>query len=210
MDHGDISQATRLSIVTLTPARGADWTLRAGDLDWSCHRTLDHIVDTLLLYASYVATEATGRRPPLRNGEPTATIDDLLAALEGSAAILEKVCRATPPPARAFHPSGYSDADGFRAMACSEILTHTADIAQGLGLDFQPPLDLCDRIIARVFPWAPDPAECPDRWLALCWCCGRTALPTRSRLDELWWWHAAPIAEWDGTRNERTSPPAWQ
>src|SRR5690606_5164360 len=135
---------------------------------------------------------------------------DLLDHLEAAARVLELVCDGSPPPARAFHPSGYSDADGFRAMACSEILTHTDDIALGLGLEFRPPEDLCERIMDRVFPWAPDRAECPDRWLALRWCCGRTALPSRERLDELWWWHAAPLSEWDGGRNQRTAPPAWR
>jgi len=210
MRQGDIVAAADLARAALEPAMEADWSVPAGDLEWSCRRTLDHIVDTLLLYGAYVATRATERRAPIRNGDPEATISRLFAQLGAAARILELVCAGSPPPVRAFHPSGLSDADGYRAMACSEILTHADDIARGLDLAFMPPADLCERVMARVFPWAPEAAECPDRWAALRWCCGRTALPSQPRLDERWWWHAAPIAEWDGTRNKRTAPPAWQ
>jgi hypothetical protein len=208
---GDIVTSATLAVTALRAFEDRDWSVPAGDLEWSCRRTLDHIVDTLLLYGSYLATQATERRSPIRNGDPQATVADLLDALDASARMLELICEASPPPVRAFHPSGYSDADGFRAMACSEILTHTDDILQGFGSEgtWQPPQDLCERILRRVFPWAPDAGESPDRWQAVRWACGRTALPGHPRLDEHWWWHAAPIAEWDGTRNERTAPPAW-
>jgi hypothetical protein len=208
---GDVVMAADLAQKALVSHLERDWSLRAGDLDWSCRRTLDHIVDTLLLYGSCVATRATARRTPIRNGDPGAHVRDLLAALDASARMLELVCAGSPPPVRAFHPSGYADADGFRAMACSEILTHTDDILQGFDTleGWRPPDDLCERILARVFPWAPDAAACPNRWQAVRWACGRTSLPGYPRLDERWWWHAAPIDEWDGTRNERTAPPAW-
>jgi hypothetical protein len=211
MRSGDVVTAAGLARDILAPHLARDWSVPAGGLDWSCRRTLDHIVDTLLLYGSYVATRATARRLPIRNGDPGATVPELLAAMNASARMLELVCDGSPPPVRAYHPSGYSDADGFRAMACSEILTHTDDIVQGFGSAeaWRPPDDLCERILRRVFPWAPDAAACPDRWQAVRWACGRTALPGYPRLDERWWWHAAPIAEWDGTRNERTAPPAW-
>lgn len=211
MEPDDVSAAGRIVAELLRPAVHEDWNVRAGDLEWSCRRTLDHIIDTMLLYASAVAIRAAGRPQwvPPRTGDPNATIGELLMILESSAAILDLVCTASPLPVRAFHPSGLSDADGFRAMACSEILTHADDIAQGLGLTWTPPEGICDRILQRVFPWAPDTFGCPNRWDAVRWCCGRMALPTRSRLDEHWWWHAAPINEWDGTRNQRTAPPAW-
>ena len=87
MRTGDIATAATLALDVLTPARDANWAVRAGDLDWSCRRTLDHIIDTLLLYASYVATQATQRRLPLRNGDDNATIPDLLASLDAASRI---------------------------------------------------------------------------------------------------------------------------
>lgn len=213
MQPDDIALATGIAREQLDPLQNADWDVRAGNLTWSCRRTLDHIIDTLLLYASAVARPITGREDwlPVRDGNPHATIPELLESLTTSAAILDYVCRAAPEAARAFHPSGLSDANGFRAMACSEILTHTDDILLGMHTVWQPAPDpeLCDRILRRVFPWAPDASEEADRWDVVRWACGRIPLATRPRLDEQWWWHAAPIAEWDGTRNERTSPPAW-
>ncbi len=206
---GDLVICAELATTVLKPLAGADWTRRAGDLDWSCRRTLDHMVDTMLLYGSYVAIQARERRQPIRDGQESASIPDLIAAVAASASMLDLICTASPPPVRAFHPSGLSDADGFRAMGCSELLTHTWDIARGFGIPFTAPFDLCDRINDRVFPWAPDADEHADRWEALLWACGRIALPSRERLDELWWWHSAPIDEWDGTRTQRTAPPAW-
>jgi len=213
MHDGDVSLAASLSIDVLTQVLSRDWSVRAGDLEWSCRRTLDHIIDVLALYASAVALPVQSRDEwiPTRNGDPDAGIAELLQVLRRGAAVLEKVFNASPPSARAFHPSGMSDADGFRAMACSEILTHTDDIllAFGTAAAFKPQSDLCERILRRVFPWAPDTRECPDRWLAVKWSCGRVELPGYPRLDDRWWWFSAPIAEWDGTRNERTAPPAW-
>lgn len=211
MHSGDIVTATTIARTALDAVEDRDWSRLAGELEWSCQRTLDHMIDTLVLYSSYVATRATARRAPLRNGDARATVDELLNALDASARMLEIICEASPAPVRAYHPSGYSDADGFRAMACSEILAHTDDIMRGFGADatWQPPQDLCERILRRVFPWAPDADTCPDRWQAVQWACGRIAIPGYHRLDELWWWHSAPIDEWDGTRHVRTAPPAW-
>jgi hypothetical protein len=69
--------------------------------------------------------------------------------------VLAAVARASKPGVRAFHPAGMADAEGFLAMGCDEILVHTGDIAEGLGIAVAPPADLCQRVVARLFPWAP-------------------------------------------------------
>jgi hypothetical protein len=79
-----------------------------------------------------------------------------------------------------------------------------------LGETFRPPTELSDRIVARLFPWAPGSAEHLDRWEALLWSCGRIALPGRARLAPDWWIQAAPLVEWDGQRKVRTMPPSWR
>jgi hypothetical protein len=207
LSPGDVITAAAVSRKALEPALNRDWSVKAGDLDWSCRRTLDHIVDSLMLYAAYLASRAKGRLSPPRNGNPEASVEELLTSLGPAAAIMAEVARAAPPGTRAFHPAGMADVSGWLALACEEILLHTDDIAHGLGLHFRPPDDLSARVRARIFPWAP--AEI-DPWAALRWAAGRAALPDRERLGPDWYWHCAPLAEWDGTIKKRTAPPAWR
>lgn len=202
----DLLTAAALTRRTLAPALDRNWSVRAGDLDWSCRRTLDHIADSLALYAAYLATRARDRLPIARSGDPSLALPDLLTVVEAAAAVLTEVARVAPPGTRAFHPAGLADISGYVALGCEEILLHTDDIAQGLGLPFRPPDDLTSRVLTRLFPWAP--AE-GDVWAALRWATGRAALPDRPRLGPDWYWHCAPLAEWDGTITRRTAPPAW-
>ena len=57
----DLMTAARVCRETLAPALDQDWSVPAGDLEWDCRRTLDHIVDTLFLYAAYLASRGTER-----------------------------------------------------------------------------------------------------------------------------------------------------
>ena len=206
LDADDLSETAAICRRTLEPALDRDWDAPAGDLEWSCRRTLDHVADALLFYAAHMSARATARLTPLRNGDPARSPAELLTVVETAAAVLAEVVRAAPAGTRAFHPAGMADPEGFVAMACEEILIHTDDIAHGLGLDFQPPDALTARVLARLFPWAPTNVE---PWAALRWASGRTALPDRARLGPEWYWHCAPLAEWDGTIKKRSAPPAW-
>ena len=202
----DLGRAAAVCRSTLEPALDEDWTARAGDLSWTCQRTLDHVVDTLFYYAVMLATRATARPVIPRNGDPDRSPRELLAVVDSATAVLAEVVRAAPPKTRAFHPAGMTDPEGFIAMGCEEILIHTSDIAEGLRRPCHPPLDLVERVLWRLFPWAP-PGH--DPWLTLRWACGRVALPDRERLDPNWYWHSAPLSEWDGAIKRRTAPPAW-
>lgn len=191
---------------TLRPALGRDWRVPAGDLEWDCRRTLDHVVDSLFLYSAYLASRATARISPPRNGDPAATPEQLVATVGHAADVFAEVALAAPEGTRAFHPAGMADVSGWVALACEEILLHTDDIAQGIGLAWRPPDDLSLRIVRRIFPWAPADG---DPWASLRWAAGRAALPGRERLGPDWYWHCAPLSEWDGTIRKRTAPPAW-
>lgn len=206
LEPGDVQAAAMICQATLRPALDRDWTVRAGDLEWDCRRTLDHIVDSLTLYACYLASRATARMSPPRNGDSAASPEQLLVSVGAMAEVLAEVGRAAPAGTRAFHPAGMADLSGWMALGCEEILLHTDDIAQGLGLVFHPPNDLSARILARIFPWAPADA---DPWAALRWAAGRAALPDRERIDANWGWHPAPLVEWDGQVRRRSAPPAW-
>ena len=202
----DVRTAARYCATTVTDTGELAWTAPAGDLDRTCRDTLDHIVSTMTFYASQLANEAPARLPPLRKHDLTASVADTLELVVSGAAVLAAVARASEPDARAFHPAGMADPEGFLAMGCDEILVHTGDIADGLGIAVEPPADLCARVVARLFPWAPtDTAP----WPTLLWANGRAPLGDRDRLDADWAWHCAPLSDWDGTVRHRTKPPAW-
>jgi hypothetical protein len=192
----DLLTAAAVCRAALEPALDQDWQVRAGDLAWSCRYTLKHMLNALNFYVGMLAT----RSPDLRETGGIDTSDialaDVLTMVETMATILSEVVRAAPPEARAFHWNGMADASGFVAMGCEEILMHSADIAQGLGVPLRPPTDLAERVRARLFPWAPTEV---DPWDAVRWAAGRMALPGYPRLGTDWGFHCAPLAEWDGT-----------
>lgn len=218
MKPADLLEAATVSHETLKGALDADWNRPAGLLDWTCRRTLDHIPDTMLLYAAHLATRTARPLPFLRNGDPDAPLKHLLRSAQSSAAILAEVASAaetegvaTGAVVRAYHPAGMADPGGFVAMGCDEVLVHTYDIATGLELPFVPPAELCRRVVARLFPWAPleVPDESVEPWSVLLWANGRGALPQHPMLAPDWYWHSAPLDEWDGAAKTRSAPPAW-
>lgn len=202
----ELTSAVRASVATLAPVADRDWERRAGDLDWTCRRTLDHVVDALLLYSAHLARRATGRLELVRDGDRGATVAGLLDAAGSAASILAAVVAEAGPQVRAFHPAGLADPSGFAAMGCDEVLIHTDDIARGLGAAFEPPADLCAAVLGRLFPWAPAGV---DPWEGLRWANGRASLPGHERLGPDWYWHCAPLDQWDGTVARREQPPAW-
>ncbi|MGH8899451.1 MAG: hypothetical protein ACRDZ4_21110 [Egibacteraceae bacterium] len=202
----DLRTVAAICVEALRSAVDLDWDVRAGDLQWTARRTIDHIPDVLLFYSGQLAARADRRLPFPRNSDPDASVDDLIELVGVAAAILAEVAVAAGPSARAFHPAGRADASGFLGMGCDELLVHTGDIAHGLRAPFAPPAQLCQRVVERLFPWAPGDF---DPWATLRWANGRAALPGHDRLDPDWYWHCAPIDEWDGTVARRTRPPGW-
>jgi hypothetical protein len=191
----DLRTTALVCRAALTPLVNSDWEQRAGDLEWSCHQTLVHICSALTYYAVNLAT---GSSEPRYSGlaDPSLPVPELLDALEGRAAVLAVVCEAVPPTTRAAQTYGRSDPEGFAAMGCDEMIVHTADIAAGLDVPFDPPPDICARVLARLFPWAP---RDEDPWATLRWANGRASLGGRARLEPDWSWHGPPLEEWDGT-----------
>jgi hypothetical protein len=203
-----LGQAAACSAATLRPALTRDdWSRRAGELDASCLDTVDHLVSGLLFYANQLANRAHERLPRLRDFDTGAPVEELVVLVPAAAAVLGAVARASGPGARAYHPAGMADAEGFLAMGCDELLVHTGDVAAGLGLSFAPPDELCAAVLARLFPWAP--RETPP-WPTLLWANGRAPLGDQARLDADWYWHCAPLEEWDGSVARRTNAPSWR
>ena len=203
MTADDLDHAVRLALATLRQAPPAAWEGRAGSLEWDCWETVEHLADDLFAYAAQLGP----RQPPLdgevpfvwergRPGGPANAVHadraagpgGLLMVLEACGALLAAMVRTAAPEVRAHHGFGASDPEGFAAMGIVETLVHTHDLAEGLGLDWEPPAGLCARVLARLFPQAPGDAE---PWPALLWATGRAALPGRPR-QTTWRWYGEP------------------
>ncbi len=205
-----IEECAALAVATLTPLVTADWTPLARGSEWSCHTALEHISGTVLFFAEDIDPLAPTQLPKhLQRDFETLSVPDLLEALTHSAAIVRRTLDAMPPDARIAHVASLADVEGYAALTCEEILVHTWDITEVLGVEFHPPDALSRRIVERIFPWGPQ-GDDVDAWDALRWCAGRVALPGNRQLDGDWWRSAALLPADDPLRwNGRPLRPQW-
>ncbi|GGQ39535.1 hypothetical protein BKA00_007324 [Actinomadura coerulea] len=199
----DLDLAVRLAVAALREAPPEAWDAKAGSLEWDCWETVEHLSDDLFAYAAQIAP----RTPPMdgevpfvwesrRPGGPANAVHadrsagpaGLLQVLDACGGMLSAVVRCTPPDVRAHHGFGASDAEGFAAMGIVETLVHMHDLAEGSGLPWEPPADLCARVLGRLFPDAPDDT---DPWSTLLWATGRGDLPGHPRVTS-WRWYGSP------------------
>jgi hypothetical protein len=192
----DLEEAVGCVVAALQPALDADWSVRAGVIEWSCRQTAEHIGQAQLHWASQLAVEAQTKyvrwSAQVQTLAPAAGV---LEFVEAAGRILALVVRASPRSVRAFHPWGIGDPTGFAAMGCVEVLVHGQDLASGLGCTLEPSVELCEHVLARLFPHEPRGAA--DPWLNLRWLTGRaTVAGTPS--PESWRWRPTPLDEtWD-------------
>ncbi|MER5430674.1 hypothetical protein [Streptomyces sp. NPDC002588] len=201
----DVESAVRLAAGALRGAEAADWDGKAGSLEWSCWETVEHLADDLFAYAAQLGpqgpsldTEVPFGWDAKRAGGPanvvfadrTAGPAGLMQVLEACGALLAAMVRTTPSTVRSYHTFGVSDAEGFAAMGVVETLVHVHDVAEGLGVGWQPDAGLCDRVLRRLFPDAPTDT---DRWPTLLWATGRGEIPGYARLTR-WRWYGEPRA----------------
>ena len=199
----DVRGTVRSAVALLGAAESADWSAAAGSLEWDCWETAEHLADDLFAYAVQLGPAAPPqdtdvpflwerRRPggPANSiwADRTAGPAGLLQVLEASGALLTAIVSTTSPAVRAHHVFGSADPEGFAAMGVVETLVHTHDIAEGLGLHWDPPAELCGRVLHRLFPDAPAGG---DPWQTLLWSTGRAELPGRPR-PTTWRWYGAP------------------
>lgn len=199
----DLDLAVRLAVMTLRGAPSDAWDAKAGSLEWTCWETVEHLSDDLFAYAAQLGPKT----PPMdgevpfvwesrRPGGPANAIHadrdagpaGLLQVLEACGGMLSAMVRTVAPEVRAHHVFGAADAEGFAAMGIVETVVHTYDLADGLGLPWEPPADLCARVLRRLFPDAPHDTE---PWPTLLWATGRGELPGRPRLTA-WRWYGSP------------------
>jgi hypothetical protein len=203
----DVDTAVRLAIAALSQPlpEGADWNDKAAGLEWTCWETVEHLADDLFSYAAQLGPRPAPQEREVRfawarkypGGPANAIYADpeggpagLMQMLDACGALLTAMVRTTPADVRSHHVYGLSDAEGFAAMGVVETLVHTHDAASGLGIEWDPPRDLCERVLARLFRDVPADA---DRWHALLWATGRAELPGRPRLTT-WRWYGEPAS----------------
>ncbi len=179
----DVRTVSQLCRVQLEPHLDRDWTVAAGLLEWSCRETVAHIADALGFYTVHLASQATEWLKFDIVPHPDATHLHLLRLVQAVGAAFAHVIEATPPDVQAFHHSGMWDRTGFAAMGSLETLVHTGDVAAGLEIAFDPPRDVCQAVVERLFLAAPRDR---DPWDVLSWATGRGELLGRERLGADW------------------------
>lgn len=199
---GDLISAGRLGRAALERLREDEWEMPARDLEWSCRDTVNHMLNSLLMFATRVAVLEAHHTEDVRPHDERSPGRRLAYLVEPSAALLAQSVSLMPPGALAFHPSGLADGQGFLAMGILEVFIHTYDVTAGVDRAFDPPHDLAAKTVERLFPWVH--VDVPG-WDALLWAAGRIALPGRARQDDDWWIHAAPLSRWDGAVKTRSS-----
>jgi hypothetical protein len=196
---GHVVQAAELAAAALLPHAGADWSVRAGDLDWDVETTVVHLVGALAKETLYLAARSTRFIAINPTAFRDATPADLVGSIVPAAHALANTAAASPPGALAYHSTGMTDAEGYVAMGCSEVLVHTWDACRGLGVEFSGSEEIAGAVVARMFPWVePSPTDGP--WRTLLWALGRVALTGRPRLEaDGLRGVREPLADWDGT-----------
>ncbi|WP_073489272.1 maleylpyruvate isomerase mycothiol-dependent enzyme family protein [Streptoalloteichus hindustanus] len=191
----DLDSAMSTVDSALRPAVDHDWAAAPGTGTWSCWSTADHVGDCLLSYAAQLVA-----RPSTRYVRFLASLDKDASAAEAlefaltGAGILASTVRTAAPGARAYHPTGMADPEGFAGMGCVELLVHGEDIARGLGTTLDPSRDVCARVLARMFPDVAAELADIDPWTALLWATDRIDVPGRGRRGD-WRWRGAPLGE---------------
>jgi uncharacterized protein (TIGR03083 family) len=201
MDGSGVLRAAAECREFLGGAVDRDWTRPLPGMDWTVAETVAHVCATLLWYSTDFTAgerEVSTMDVRVRAESPPS---DLIATLRSCSTVLVRVLDGAEPGALGWHPFGVADGSGVAAMACDELLVHTADAGNGLGLEFTPSPELSAATLRRLFPWAPTGTE---PWRTLLWANGREDLPGLERQTG-WRWHCAPLDTWDGTNPRRPS-----
>ncbi|MEU0339097.1 GNAT family N-acetyltransferase [Streptomyces bobili] len=184
-----VTEAVASGVKLLRTVTDRDWAgVKAGRLDWSCRETAEHMAGDLIAYAGQLAGRAQTAYVPFEFGFEEGTDQaGVLDVIEATGALLTATVRTTPPRVRAFHPYPFRSAnrEGFAAMGIAEVLLHTHDIAEGLGLAYEPPAELCAAVLTRILPHV---RPGPEPWPTLRWATGRGDLPGRAPVTA-WRWN---------------------
>lgn len=157
----DLEAVSAAAVAAWSTGVDRDWSANAGTLEWSCTRTADHAVDTVLAPAFFLASRKLDGYPKLGGSDFTvgadATPQDLIEALATATRILVAVIEAAEPSARAVirhrpvvQVAGPQD---FAPRGGLELILHAHDVCSGLGVPFVPPTAECHRLREHTRSW---------------------------------------------------------
>jgi len=191
----DLRASRDLCVALLRTVSDRDWSETVPDLDMDVAHLVAHISQTGYWYSIDLTAGGDDVTAVVPQVDAAASPDDLIMSIHVGGDLLAAAVAGAPEESRGFHPYGQADPSGFAAMACDEMLIHSHDIARAYDVDFEPPAELADRVVKRLFPWI---AGDQDPWTLLQFANGRIALAGEPRREK-WRWHCAPLSEWDGT-----------
>lgn len=177
----DFDTISSLAVAAWTAGVERDWSVPAGTLEWSCLETADHVIDSVYSYAFWLATRDQEAHPyygevHARDGLGPASF---VQGLRAVTTMLSSVIHASPEGTRAFiwgRPTlETGDVNDFAARGGLELVQHAHDVASGVGVDFQPPADVCRRLIEHTesWPWHSPIERTDDAWSDLLVLTGR-------------------------------------
>jgi hypothetical protein len=130
----------------------ADWSSKAGRLDWDCRATVLHLASDFVGYAGQLTAPRQSGYVPfdvVLDGDPNAV--GLAEVIRATGGVLSSVGRTTSPETLSWHPYGMAGPADFCAMGTVEALVHTHDLSQGLNVTWEPPGWLVGRVLGHLF-----------------------------------------------------------
>lgn len=164
----------------------ADWTAKAGRLEWDCRGTVLHLASDFVGYAGQLTAPRLRGYVPfdvVLEGNPDA--EELAEVVRATGGLLASVGRTTPAGVRSWHPYGLAGPADFCAMGAVEALVHTYDVSLGLKVPWAAPEELAALVLQHLFTPAP---RQHSSWQALLTATGR--IPDDDGfISPSWRWH---------------------
>jgi hypothetical protein len=162
-------------ISILADAADADWSARAGSLEWSCFHTADHVIDCVFSYALFLGSGKEDDYPKFceLRALPGASARDLIDGLRAVTTMLWALTVSVPSDTRAIIRRSPQPQTGrpreFAARGALELILHAYDISEGLRLAFAPDLGAVQRLFNATHDWpGQHPFEsCNNVWFDL-------------------------------------------
>jgi hypothetical protein len=141
-------------------AANEDWSVKAGTLEWSCLNTADHAVDCVYAPAFFLASRRTDSYPEVgldltlgARANPAM----LVQSLEIATRLLAGVVNDAEPSEEAIifrRPTVIlAPPADFVPRGALELVLHAHDVCIGLGVAFEPPAELCQKLREHTRHW---------------------------------------------------------